>query len=117
MVMDEILKEKTKGKFKNKEEKRKEEQNKRIEEATIVFKNAPMIESVHVTTRQPEPPRVLGTEIIAIKRMDFDQEEIIRDSLGQRWIKCRKCQQVLREDKAYQVETNANYGLCNECKN
>lgn len=98
------------------EEKRKDEQKKRIEEATNRLNNSPSMEPVRVTMRQPEPLRISGREIIAIKRMDFSQEEIIRDSLGQRWIKCRKCQRVLREDKAYMVESEKNFGLCNECK-
>ena len=98
------------------EEKRKEEQKKRVEKATIEFNNSPVMEPVRVSFHQPELPRISGREIIAIKRMDFSQREIIRDSSGKRWIECRKCQRKLREDKAYQIENDTNYGLCNECK-
>ncbi len=98
------------------EEKRKEELKRRVESANNNFKELPVTENVHPAIQSPEPPRISGREIIAIRMMDFNQSGIIKDSLGRRWIMCRKCQRVLREDKAYIVEPETNFGLCNECK-
>lgn len=63
----------------------------------------------------PRPPMINGREMIMIKRMDYDQPELIRDSTGFRWIKCRICQRSLRVDHAFSYEKDTNYGICKDC--
>lgn len=59
---------------------------------------------------------VSGYEVIKIKGMDFNQKDVIRDSLGNRWVKCRKCGRVFREDKIDGLEADSNFIVCRDCK-
>lgn len=99
------------------EEKRKEELKKQREAAknNIVSLHEPKV--VKWFVRTPEPPRISGREITEIKRKDFNQKELIRDSGGSRWVQCRGCNRKLREDKVASIETDKNFGLCRECEN
>lgn len=45
------------------------------------------------------------------------QDTIVRDSMGKRWIKCKKCGCIGREDKfgSYGGENSINLGICYDC--
>ena len=46
------------------------------------------------------------------------QETQVHDSLGERWIKCKKCGSINTEDKFYDYggPGNINLGFCYNCK-
>lgn len=94
--------------------KKREEEKKELETKKPVLTNPPASWWFPVENKEPET-KIKGVEIIKIRSMDFDRKDLIVDSAGLRWFKCKKCNGIIREDKAAEIEPDANYGLCIRC--
>ena len=95
-------------------EKKRKEKEKR--EALLSSLNSSSTGGSHMPSREAPKQEIPGYEMVAIRKKDFSQKELIRDSLGRRWVKCKQCQKVFREDKAFSIDPDTNFGLCNICK-
>lgn len=69
------------------------------------------------TERKQEQTRKLKKGLAEIRDRFTQQEEIIRDSFGQRWIQCKVCGEIKPdyEFSSYGGKNSVNLGICREC--
>lgn len=53
-----------------------------------------------------------------VAERNFDGNEPIFDNFGRRWLKCKKCEKIKREDEmlSYGGEDGCNKGICKSCR-
>lgn len=107
-------------KKKQQEESMREEYQRRIELQRLEEENKSMLEvKKRIEVQEIQESKCYSEqEVNKILDMDFEaQETQVRDSFGNRWIKCELCGKIAKEEEfsIYGGDGHINLGKCSEC--